>query len=79
MVFEIDQKLGFEVPLSNVSRCVGAKSEVILEFHVNEECPVQIMEMRLHMPQDANEKSEENDVLEVLLKLLLVNKNNIFV
>lgn len=65
MIFEIDQKLGFEVPLSNVSRCVGAKNEVIMEFHNNEDCPVQLMEMRLHMPQDLNEKTEENDILEV--------------
>lgn len=64
LVLEIDSKLGFEVPLSNVSRCVGGKSEATMEFHINEDCPIQLMEMRLHIPQDLD-KNEDVDIVEV--------------
>lgn len=65
LVFRVDEKLAFEIPLSNVSQCPtgGGKSEAIIEFHPNEDAPVQLVEMRLHKPAggedgDAEEKVE---------------------
>lgn len=63
LIFNVGDKIAFEVPLSNVMRCVGAKSEAIVEFQSNEECPVQLTEMRFHIPQDPD--NEEQDVAEV--------------
>ncbi|TKR81579.1 hypothetical protein L596_015428 [Steinernema carpocapsae] len=52
MEFIVDEKPIFEIPLSNVSNCRPGKQEATLEFHVNDECPVSLIEMRLHIPQD---------------------------
>lgn len=46
-------------------RCVGTKSEAILEFHANDECPVQLTEMRLHIPQDPDRDRDNEDPVEV--------------
>lgn len=52
--FEVDKTAAFEVPLGNVSHCTNAKNEVTLEFHQNDEAPVSLMELRFHIPTDAN-------------------------
>ena len=64
-MFKISDKAAFELPLSNVMRCVGTKSEAILEFHANDECPVQLTEMRLHIPQDPDRDRDNEDPVEV--------------
>ncbi|KAF7639324.1 FACT complex subunit SSRP1 [Meloidogyne graminicola] len=66
LIFNIDEKIAFEVPLSNVMRCVGSKSEAIVEFISNEESPVQLTEMRFHIPQDP--ENEDQDVVEEFRK-----------
>ena len=59
-------KPAFEMPLSYVSKCDATKSEAVLEFQINEDCPVQLMEMRFFMPNDP-EKGDDVDVVEVHL------------
>lgn len=62
--FEVDEKPCFEIPLSNVSNCTAGKSEAALEFHQNEDCPISLMEMRLHIPIDPD-ASDDVDPVEV--------------
>jgi len=57
--FDVDNKPAFEIPLSNVSHCTGTKTEAILEFHQNDDCPVQLSEMRLHIPHTQTEEGAE--------------------
>ncbi|XP_015930923.1 FACT complex subunit Ssrp1 [Parasteatoda tepidariorum] len=52
--FDVDKNTAFEVPLTNVSHCTNAKSEVTLEFHQNDEAAVSLMELRFHIPTDPN-------------------------
>ena len=66
MAFKVKDKIAFDIPLSNVMRCAGTKSEAILEFHVNDDCPVQLTEMRLHMPQDPNAVDNGENAMEVI-------------
>ena len=66
--------MAFEIPLSNVARCAagGTKSEAILEFHANENCPVQLTEMRLHMPpQGPDAVGNAKDAMEVICLFFL--------
>lgn len=51
-------------------RCVGSKSEAIVEFISNEESPVQLTEMRFHIPQDP--ENEDQDVVEVYFCLEII-------
>lgn len=48
--FEIGSLTGFEIPLNNVSQCTTGKNEVTIEFHQNDDAPVNLMEMRFHIP-----------------------------
>ncbi|KAL7073093.1 hypothetical protein ACQ4LE_008105 [Meloidogyne hapla] len=66
LIFNVGEKIAFEVPLSNVMRCVGTKSEAIVEFIANEESPVQLTEMRFHIPHDP--ENEDQDVVEEFRK-----------
>lgn len=61
--FEVDNKLGFEVPLSHVSHTTTAKQEVTLEFHPNDDAAVSLMELRFHIPPDP--KDTEKDLVQV--------------
>uniref|UniRef100_A0A915E3A0 FACT complex subunit SSRP1 n=1 Tax=Ditylenchus dipsaci TaxID=166011 RepID=A0A915E3A0_9BILA len=70
LVFQVDNKVAFEFPLTNVARCVGNKSENTIEFAVNEECPVQLVEMRLHVPQDPDQ-AEDVDMAEEFRKAVM--------
>jgi structure-specific recognition protein 1 len=64
LVFRVDDKLAFEIPLSNVSQVpTGAgKSEVAMEFHPNEDAPVQLVEMRFHKPAGSEEVDPEEKI-----------------
>ena len=64
MEFEVDEKPCFDIPLSYVSNCTAAKQEATLEFHINEDCPLSLIEMRFHMPQDP-EAGDMEDRVEV--------------
>ncbi|CAD5234722.1 unnamed protein product [Bursaphelenchus xylophilus] len=60
LIFRVDGKIDFEIPLTNVAQCpTAAKNEAILEFHSNEETPVQLCELRLHKPGNAEEDEED--------------------
>lgn len=48
--FDVGQHTAFEIPLCNVSQCTTGKNEVTLEFHQNDDAPVNLMEMRYHIP-----------------------------
>lgn len=58
--FEIGNLTGFEIPLHNVSQCTTGKNEVTVEFHQNDDAPVNLMEMRFHIP--ASELSGDDPV-----------------
>jgi structure-specific recognition protein 1 len=48
------------------------KSEAILEFHANDECPVQLTEMRLHIPTDPEAaKNDDEDPVEEFRKAVM--------
>ncbi|KAI6198412.1 FACT complex subunit SSRP1 [Aphelenchoides fujianensis] len=64
LVFRVDEKVAFEIPLTNVAQCPtgGQKSEVTLEFHPNEDAPVQLCELRLHKPAGGEDGDAEDMV-----------------
>lgn len=65
LVFRVDGKVDFEIPLTNVAQCPNpVKNEAVLEFHPNDEVPVQLFELRLHKPNVEGE--EEEDQVEVI-------------
>jgi hypothetical protein len=64
MVFAVDEKPCFEIPLTNVNSCTAMKNEAVLEFLQNDDCTVSLMEMRFHIPQDP-EADEDADPVEV--------------
>uniref|UniRef100_A0A915MAL6 FACT complex subunit SSRP1 n=1 Tax=Meloidogyne javanica TaxID=6303 RepID=A0A915MAL6_MELJA len=69
LIFNIGEKIAFEVPLSNVMRCVGTKSEAIVEFIANEESPVQLTEMQVM--RFAEVESEKDQAIVTLPDILL--------
>lgn len=44
--FEVGHHTAFEIPLNYVSQCTTGKNEVTVEFHQNDDAPVNLMEMR---------------------------------
>lgn len=64
MVFEVDEKPCFEIPLTNVNSCTAGKNEAVMEFLQNDDCAVSLMEMRFHIPQDPD-GDEDADPVEV--------------
>ena len=50
MSFEIGKAAGFEIPLPYVNQCIAGKNEATLEFHLNEDAPVNLSEMRFFIP-----------------------------
>lgn len=60
--FDVENKIGFEVPLSHVSHTTTAKQEVTLEFHPNDDAAVSLMELRFHIPPDP--KDTEKDLVQ---------------
>lgn len=63
MEFNVENKLAFEIPLNEVSRCTTSKNEVTLSFHQHEEAPITLTEMRFHIPTE--QKVEDGDPVEV--------------
>jgi len=50
MSFEIGKADGFEIPLPYVNQCIAGKNEATLEFHLNDDAPVNLSEMRFFIP-----------------------------
>jgi len=48
--FEVGKYDAFEIPLTYVNHCNTAKNEVTLEFALNDDAPVNLAEMRFHIP-----------------------------
>jgi len=48
--FEVGKHDAFEIPLPYVSNCSAAKNEVTVEFAANDEAPVNLSELRFHIP-----------------------------
>jgi len=77
--FEVGKHDAFEVPLSYVSQCNAGKNEVTLEFSLNDDAPVNLAEMRFHIPASgAGEDMEdtEDDPAEAF-KRQIIKKANI--
>ena len=55
MLFDVGDKLSFEIPLTNVSQCTQNKDEVALEFHQNDDSELSLMEMRFYIPPSQDE------------------------
>lgn len=72
--FEVGKHDAFEVPLNYVSHCSSAKNEVTLEFSQNDNAPVNLAEMRFHIP--SSELASETDPAEAF-KDHVVKKANI--
>ena len=58
----MDGKTSFEVPLNNVSHSTTGKNEVTLEFHQNDEVSVALMELRFHIPSNADAEKDNVEV-----------------
>lgn len=71
MSFEVDNKLAFEIPLSDVAQSTTGKNEVSLEFHQNDEAPVSLMEMRFFVPHS---NDGEVDTVKVIVCLSMSDK-----
>uniref|UniRef100_A0A0N5A1H4 FACT complex subunit SSRP1 n=1 Tax=Parastrongyloides trichosuri TaxID=131310 RepID=A0A0N5A1H4_PARTI len=74
LAFKIEDKLAFELPLANVANCTGQKNEATLEFQGNDDGPVNLIEMRFHMPQDIN-GDDETDRVEEFKKAVMEYAN----
>jgi len=48
--FEVGKHDAFEIPLTYVNHCNTGKNEVTLEFALNDDAPVNLAEMRFHIP-----------------------------
>jgi len=73
--FEVGKNDAFEIPLTYVQHCQAQKNEVALEFALNEEAPVNLSELRFHIPS-SDQGGEEADPAE-LFKEQVVKKANI--
>jgi len=75
--FEVGKHDAFEVPLTYVQHCQAQKNEVTLEFGMNDDAPVNLSEMRFHIPATlAGEDGEGEDPAEAF-KDHVVKKANI--
>ncbi|CAP28820.2 Protein CBR-HMG-4 [Caenorhabditis briggsae] len=68
--FSWEDKPIFEIPCTNVSNVTANKNEAVLEFHQNDNAQIALMEMRFHMPVDA-ETEEDVDKVEEFKKAVL--------
>ncbi|XP_071516911.1 FACT complex subunit Ssrp1 [Panulirus ornatus] len=50
LTFDVGSIPAFEVPLNHVSGCTTGKNEVTLEFHQHDDAPINLVEMRFHIP-----------------------------
>ncbi|KAJ1532076.1 hypothetical protein ONE63_000705 [Megalurothrips usitatus] len=60
--FDVGSAPAFEIPLNNVSQCTPGKNEVTIEYHQNDDAPVNLVEMRFHIP--SSEMSGADDPVE---------------
>ncbi|GMS89802.1 hypothetical protein PENTCL1PPCAC_11977 [Pristionchus entomophagus] len=66
--FSVDGKLAFEVPLTNVNKCVAAKNEATLEFQDNDDAPVALTEMRFFMAEEEQGEDRVEAFRQMVLK-----------
>lgn len=57
--FEVGKHDAFEIPLTYVNHCNAAKNEVTLEFSLNDDAPVNLSEMRFHIPPSGLEGEDD--------------------
>lgn len=71
--FEVGKHDAFEIPLTYVQHCNAAKNEVTLEFSLNDDAPVNLSEMRFHIPPSGLEG--EDDPAEVFREHVVQKAN----
>ena len=57
-----DGKPSVSMPLGDVSHATSNKNEVTLEFHQNDEAPIQLVEMRFYVPSGNADLDAEDPV-----------------
>jgi len=67
--FEVGKNDAFEIPLNYVSTCTSAKNEVTLEFANNDDAPVNLSEVRFHVP--TNELAGDVDPAEAFKEIIV--------
>jgi len=67
--FEVGKHDAFEIPLGYVNHCTSAKNEVTLEFANNDEAPVNLSEVRFHIP--TNELAGDVDPAEAFKEMVV--------
>lgn len=73
--FEVGKHDAFEIPLTYVQHCNAAKNEVTLEFSLNDDAPVNLSEMRFHIPPSASGLEGEDDPAEVFREQVVKKAN----
>jgi len=73
LTFEVGKHDAFDLPLTYVSHCANAKNEVTLEFCQNDLAPVNLAELRFHIP--ATELAGETDPAETFKETVLAKAN----
>ncbi|KAK6629914.1 hypothetical protein RUM43_003735 [Polyplax serrata] len=73
--FEVGHHTAFEIPLNYVSQCTTGKNEVTVEFHQNDDAPVNLMEMRFHIPSSEIQGEDPVDAFyqNVMSKASVIN------
>jgi len=71
--FEVGKHDAFEIPLPYVSACASAKNEVTLEFSANDDAPVNLSELRFHIP--TQELAGDEDPIESFKEQVLAKAN----
>jgi len=71
--FEVGKHDAFEIPLPYVSACASAKNEVTLEFSANDDAPVNLSELRFHIP--TQELAGDEDPIETFKEQVLAKAN----
>lgn len=69
MSFEVGKNDAFEIPLNYVNNCITAKNEVTLEFSNNDDAPVNLSEVRFHIP--TNEMAGDVDPAEAFKEIVV--------
>jgi len=71
--FEVGKHDAFEIPLMYVNHCQAQKNEVTLEFGLNDDAPVNLSEMRFHIP--VSELAGEEDPAEAFREHVVKKAN----
>jgi len=67
--FEVGKNDAFEIPLNYVNNCMTSKNEVTLEFSNNDDAPVNLSEVRFHIP--SNELAGDVDPAEAFKEIVV--------